>query len=254
MYSRQELDGLFKPVPVCTENMMVTWISLLISGVDWGGNRRGSPVFLSTFDFDSFKQHRITDGEDPLAALRATEYYYRTSALRQTISVSRSPFTTEHQLGGQPPFFESPLLFPFPPNMSLMTASPSSDLSLWVCTRFAVGHPIVEIHATSRVCLLFKKYQQRVADFLNQKLPHALKFWSQGHRTVLPEDVQLVEIDTDHSDVAFAMGWLHDNIRGQSRNGRQNHVALSMSRQDLIQSIHDVLSGLYDAGAERIVV
>jgi len=252
MCSREELEDLFDSFPLCTEKMMATWIKLLISVVDWKRPLRGSPIFLSSYDFDSFMKHQIVNGQDPSAAFRGTQWYYQNPDLGRAISLLRSPHADEDLLRSEPLFFESPLLFPFLTNVPQVTAPANSNVSLWICTRFAVDHRVVEIHATQRVCRLFEKYLQRVADFLNQKLPHVLKFWGQGDRTVLLEDLKLVEIDTDHSDVAFSMGWLSDNARGKRQNGR--HVALSMTRQDLIQSIYNTLSRLYKGGADPIVI
>lgn len=252
MHSQEELEGLFKSSPLCTERMMAAWIRLLISGVNRRRRLRVSPIFLSTYDFDSFMRHRILNGQNPSVAFRDTQWFYRNPDLGRTISFLRSPLPAKDQLRGDPFFFESPLLFPLLTNIPGVRVSTSSHLSVWICTRFAVDHRIVEIHATQRACRLLEKSPQRVVDFLNQKLPHVLKFWGQGDRIVLLEDLKLVEIDTDHSDVAFSMGWLSDNARGNRQNGR--HVALSMPRQDLIQSIYDVLSRLYKGGAEQIVV
>jgi len=240
--SKQELDDLIKPLPICSEKVMAALVGLVVLGMDWNPC---VPLFLSTLDFDEFSRQTMLDDEDPILLLRTSKWFFRNPKLGELICEISPPFPEKPRRPRCPIFFLSPFPFPLPQEEIASSTSESSSLHTWACTKFTAVARTIEIHASKSICQLFNNNLEIIVESLNKRLPHALKFWERG-RIIVPEDVSFIEIESNHPDVALAMGLLLDPSKWDATC---THVPRT-STKDLMLSIYNAFSMLCDGRAE----
>ena len=89
MFSKQELDDLIKPLPICSEKVMAALVGLVVLGMDWDPC---VPLFLSTVDFDEFSRQTMLDDEDPILLLRTSKWFFRNPKLGELSCEISPPF------------------------------------------------------------------------------------------------------------------------------------------------------------------
>jgi len=92
-------------------------------------------------------------------------------------------------------------------SLHIWVSTTESPPCTWACANFTLLGRTVEIRASKLVCQILNNPLPTVVQSLKQRLPHVFKFLGASGKIVVPEDVRLIDLNSDRTDVAFSMGW-----------------------------------------------